>query len=362
MAAKKKKHRKQPGYVFYPMYWCYVLLFIGAIALMMRVLWDNMEDYEGSMPKYVAQEVDQIFLSRDFSTIYDYDDVAICEAEGKQAYIEYMTRLTDGFVMSCREKYSSNPEEKVYQVLFGENKLGTYTLCKSGELTEYGNEKWMLKEIRTNVIESSDYLITVPENSIVYADGQPLDAAFIVESGLNLTDDYLPEGYEFPKWCTYSVARCFRVPEFRVLDSKGREQRALPNSEGRLTVQMNYDDNELRAGVEERIFKVARALSMYTSDDVDRDAIMDYVLPQSKAHTYIRGFDGGWFMPHRDVEFLNMRTDKYMSLDDETFACNVYYDYKVIYRETSELYPTAYTFFFKKDDNGDWMMFDFTTI
>lgn len=362
MATKRKKRAERSGRVFYPLYWSYVLLAVGAIVLMMRVLWDNMGDYEASMPKYVAQDVEKLIQSRDFAAMYDYDDTTEFAAEGRDAYVAYMNDLTEGFDISFKEKYSSNPNEKTYQISFGENKLGTYTLCKSGEKTKYGNELWTLKEIRNSVIQSSDYFITAPEGSTVYADGQALGEESVVESGLELTDDYQPEGYEREKWRTYSTSRCFRVPRFQVIDSAGREQSVLPNEEGRLVAQVNYDDEELKPQVEERVVWSAKMFAMYTSDDRSSSAVLEYVLPDSKVYQYVRGFDGGWFMPHRDVEFLNMRTEHYVKLDENTFCCNVYYDYKVIYRKTTETYPTAYTFYFTKDRNGEWLIFDFSII
>lgn len=360
MAAKRKKHGKKPGYVFYPMYWCMVLLIIGAILLMMRVLWDNMEDYESTMPKYVVQETEKIFTGRDFATIYEYDDLSLCADEGKEAYIAYMERLTDGFEITCREAFSSNPEEKLYQVKFGPNKLGTFTLAKTGEKTEYGYEKWAVKEMKTAVIASTDYYITVPEDSIVFADGHVLDESKIIESGMQFDYSYLPEGYDHIKWCTYGISRCFSIPAFQVMDSAGRMQSFLPNEEGRLTAELNDDTDELRPQMEENVIQAAKYLSMYTSDDCRRDAVLDYVATASKAHQYIRGIDTGWFMPHRDVEFLNMKTDNYLWLDENTFKCDVTYDYKIIYRNAEEIYPTAYTFFYTKIGE-EWLIFDFTS-
>lgn len=359
MAAKSKKRRTKSGIIFYPVYWMLVLLGCAAILMMMRVLWDNMEDYEASMPKYVAEDVEEIFASRDFATMYEYDDVTMFSAEGKDAYIEHLQMLTEGKEITCREAYSANEDEKVYKIMVGGTKLGTYTLGKSGEQTAYGNDLWELKEIKTNVIESSSYMITVPESSKVYADGQLLGDEAIIESGMELTSEYLPEGIERTKWCTYSVERCFSVPAFSVEDSKGRVQAFMPNSEGRLTAQVNYDDAEMREAVEARVIKTARAFSQFTSDDLSDSTMMRYIKEDSKAHKYIRGFDGGWFMPHRGFEYENMRTENYVVCSEDMFYCDVYFDYIIKYKSTTEVYPTTYTFFFEKEGD-EWMMFDFT--
>ena len=359
MAAKRKKRRKASGRIFYPIYLSFVLITIAAILLMMRVLWDNMEDYEASMPKYVAQEVDTIFKYKDFATMYEYDDVSGFEEEGREAYIEYMDILTHGQEITTQEAFSPVSDEKVYKIMVGDTKLGTYTLCKSGEKTPFGNDLWKLKGIQTSVIDRNSYLITAPEGSSVYADGRLLGADEMIESGLELTSEYLPEGIERTKWCTYSVERCFSIPAFKVEDSKGRGQKLMPNENGRLTAQVNFDDDELKEAVEERVIKTARAFSQFTSDDCSTTTVMRYIKEDTNAARYIYGFDGGWFMPHRGFEYENMRTERYVRHDENTFSCNVYFDYISEYRKTTEVYPTAYTFFFEKQGD-EWLLFDFT--
>lgn len=361
MAEKRKRRRKPSGRIFYPVYWSLVVLGIAAIALLMRVLWDNMADYESSMPKYVAREVEKIFTERNFAAMYDHDDTSIFAAEGRDAYVEYMQRLTDGQEIVCREAFSANPDEKAYKITAGGKKIGTYTLRKSGEKTEHGNDLWELKEIRNTVISPTSYLITVPEDASVYADGELLTPDRIIEGGLNLTKDYLPETLEVPKWCTYSVSRCFKVPAYQVLDSKGREMKLMPNQEGRLTAQVNYDDELMKPQAEERVVKIARAFSQFTSDDLSVNTMLEYIQEDTKAERYIRAFDGGWFYPHKSVEYENMRTERYVSYDENTFSCDVYFDYIINYKKTTEVYPTGYTLFLKKQGEK-WLLFDFNTI
>lgn len=361
MANQKKKRRKRSGRIFYPVYWSVVVLGVAAILMMMRTLWDNMADYEASMPKYVAREVEKIFAERDFAAMYEHDDTTVFAAEGKEAYIEYLDRLTQGQEITCREAFSVNPDEKVYKILSGGEKLGTYTLCKSGEKSEGGNDLWTLKEIRTSVITPTGYLITAPESSSVYADGQLLGAESVVESGISMSEGYLPEEIEAETWCTYKVERCFKVPKFSVEDSRGRAQQCLPNEEGRLTASFNYDDDEMKPVVEERVVKIARAFSQFTSDDLSVRAMKEYIKEDTKADRYISAFDGGWFYPHKSVEYENMRTERYVSYDENTFSCDVYFDYIINYKKTTEVYPTGYTLFLNKQ--GDqWLLFDFTTI
>lgn len=354
-----KKGKKRSGRIFYPVYCCCVLIALAAIALVMRMLWASMEDYEASMPKYVAQEIEKIFTSRDFSTIYEYDDVSVCEEEGKDAYVAYMEKLTAGQDIVCREAFSANKEEKVYQVKYGENKLGSFTLCKSGLQSEMGNDLWQLKEIRTEVIQPTTYSITVPETSTVYANKQLLDDGDIVERGLALSDGYLPEGFEAASWCTYSIDRCFGIPDFDVVDAKGRDQMIVPNEQGQLSVMINYDDDEMRHELEEYVFKVAKVFAKFTSDDASTSAIMKFVKEDTNASSYIYGFDGGWFLAHRDVDFEKMRTENYVMYDEDTFSCDVFFDYVIQYKKTTEVYPTGYTFFFEREDDY-WLLFDFS--
>ena len=122
---------------------------------------------------------------------------------------------------------------------------------------------------------------------------------------------------------------------------------------------VNYDDDEMRGEVEEYVMKVAQVYARFTSDDASTSAIMKYVKEDTNASSYIYRFDGGWFLEHRSVDFENMRTENYVMYDEDTFSCNIYFDYIINYKRTTEVYPTGYTFFFEKQ--GDyWLLFDFT--
>ncbi len=359
MAAKQKKRRKPKKRIFYPLYWSIVILCAAVIVLLLRGLWKIMEDYEASMPKYVAQEVEKIFTERDFETLYRHDDLTLCKDEGMEAYISYMERLTAGYDITCQEKFSADSNEKVYQVKYGNHKLAVFTLCKSGEVSKYGNKLWMLKEIRSSVIQPQSYRITVPEDSVVYADGQPLGEDEIVERGIEVSDGYLPDGYEHTLWQTYSVTRCLSYPQFEVKDSRGRMQRIIPGESDSLSVIVNYDD-EMRGEAEEDVAAAAKAFAMFTSGDRTVRQVMEYVGKDSKAAKYIAGFDDSWVIPHKAVEFHNLRTEHYVQYDSNTFSCDVYFDYHIVYRSGTEVYPTGYTFFFTEQD-GKWVIFDFTT-
>ncbi len=362
MAANQNKREKPKKRIFYPVYWLLVMIAAVLIALLMQDIWMIMEDYEASMPKYVAQDAEKIFTSRDFATIYQYDDLSLCQQESKEAYIQYMQRLTAGYEITCQEKFSANADEKVYQVKYGDHKFAVYTLGKSGEKSKHGNDLWMLKSITTSVIAPQEYQIMVPETSTVYADGVRLGSEDIVERDLDLNEEYLPEGYEPTLWQVYSVERCFAMPKFEVSDGDGRAQKIIPGEQGRMTVTVNYDDDKIRSKVEERIFYIAETFAMFTSDDVAGRQARKCTVEGSKALEYIRSFDGGWFTNHRDVEFENMRSERYVQYDDGSFSCDIYFDYIVEYRNgTKQTYPTAYTFFLN-EVSEECLLFDFAMI
>ncbi len=362
MAANQNKHERPKRRIFYPVYFYLVMISAVLIALLMQDVWMIMEDYEASMPKYVAQDAEKIFTSRDFETIYEYDDLSLCQQESKEAYVRYMQDITAGYEITCEEKFSANADEKVYQVKYGNHKLATYTLGKSGQTSKYGNDLWMLKSINTSVIVPQEYQILVPETSTVYADGVRLGSENIVERDLELSQEYLPEGYEPTLWQVYSVERCFSMPKFEVNDSKGRGQKVIPGEQNQMTVTVNYDDEQMREQVEERVFYVAQTFAMFTSDDCPTRQARKCTVENSKARKYINSFDGGWFTNHRNFHFENMSSERYVQYEDGTFSCDIYFDYIIEYKNgVTQTYPTAYTFFFEKVGD-EWMLFDFAMI
>lgn len=361
---RRRKRRKKKGFpVFYTIYFLLIALAVFAVAFGMRYLKGYLAAYERSQPKYKAEEVAQTFLTRDFNTLFFYEDQSLFTDETQQQYVDYMNELTSGMSITYSSAVSGSEDVKKYTVKADSVTVGEFTLKKDGVPDEYGFEGWTLDTMKTTgVLRAETYRITAPEASTVYVDGQALSSDAVVESGLPLLETVeLPDGAQAPAACTYEFTRYFGIERVQVIDQYGVEN-ALTQNGNSYTAAFNYDDERLASDLEERVIEVVRRLSCFMSDDYSRSRLYKDLIEGSNAYVYVKAYDNDWIMSHKDYDFLNMTVDHYVSYSEDCFSVEARYDYKIIYRKADpEIYPTAYRLFFKRVKDV-WYLFDFTLI
>lgn len=360
---RKKKKRKKGFPVFYTVYFTLIVLAVFAVAFGMRYLRGYLAAYENSQPQYEAEKVAQTFLSRDFDTLFNYEDQSLFTDETKQQYVDYMNELTSGMNITYKKTVSGIEGVERYLVKADDVPLGEFTLKKDGQPDEYGFEGWTLDTMKTTgVLRGETYRVTAPTKSTVYVDGQALSDDKIVERDIPIfTVEDLPEGAHVPTNCVYEFTRYFGVKEVRVIDQYG-EENALTKEGSSYTAAFNYDDERMAGELEERVVEVVRRLSCFMTDDYSRTKLYQDLVEGSKAYSYVRRFDTNWIMKHKGYEFSNMQVSNYVSYADDFFSVETRYDYTIIYRKADpETYPTAYRLFFKKVKDK-WYLYDLTLI
>ena len=87
MSRKKKKSIWRS--TFYRVYFALVALALVAIAIGTMWLRNVLRDYESAQPKYVAEDVGQLFKNADYDAIYNYDTSATqFEGGDKALYVD----------------------------------------------------------------------------------------------------------------------------------------------------------------------------------------------------------------------------------------------------------------------------------
>lgn len=358
MAAKKKK--KQRIQLFYPIYLMCLLAAVWVIFVICQEVSDRLRVYETSLPKYVAEDFAQMFLDRDFARVYSYQDPADFAGEDAETYAAYMTRFTEGAELTWGESYSSGEEEKVYAVRMDGKRLFEFTLSKSAQKDVNGNDQWELKEVKTLGVTTATHTVTAPASSTVYVGGEALDKSQIIEEGIAIESEefLLNDSAKSPTMCVYQYETCFGQPEIRVVDELGRENPLTVDENGNAEAQINSDD-ALKAEAEERVIEIVKAFANFTSEDLSQYRMLKLVRKGTNAYAKIEDFDNNWFGKHEGSEFENMVTDNYMAFSEDTFACDIHFDYIIQYEDADDIrYATNYRFYFVERD-GVWYLYDF---
>lgn len=362
MAAKGKKKKKKLR-LFYPIYFLLMTAAVIVVFVICDQVRDNLTAYEASLPKYVAEEVAEMFMERDFEKIYSYQNPADFAGESAHSYATYLSALTQGGELTWGESYSASEDEKTYAVRLNGKRLFEFTLNRLAQKDANGNDQWELGSVRTLGITTVTRTLRAPSASTVYLDGQALDSAQIIERDIALEDkEYLMgDDAKSPTMCVYQYEVCFSEPEIRVVDEKGRENRLTVAADGCMEAVINSDD-ELKEQVEERVIEIVKAFANFTSEDLDQYKMLRLARKGTPAYDKIERFDNDWFGRHDGNAFENMQTDQYMRFSEDTFACSIHFDYIIKYKNADDLrYETNYRFYFVERD-GKWYLYDFKLV
>ena len=357
MAKKHSKNRKKKSIfrsVFYRIYFCVILLCVAALCVGLNFLWKVMADYEATRPVYVAQDAMKLFEQGDYRSIYNLDTaVSILNREDASEYADYMQSYAQGKTVTWQEAFSGNDTEKKYSVRLDGEKFATFTLSTTGQKSKHNFDIWRLTSITTNVLTPVEYSITVPSDSSVTVNGQPLTESDAVETGIvTKSNGMLPEGLASPTMTKYAFTLCLGTPEISVTDAKGNAQQVNGDAQNGYFCDLPTDDS-IRLAFEENIMHVAKKLANYTSEDLSKDRMVEYAAKNSPAMQYIRSFNNEWCPPHTSYDFRDMTTSNYYSYSEDCFSCEVTFQYVIHYKKADDnVYDTKYTLYFTKGKNG----------
>ncbi len=360
---RRKAVKKNRVKLFYPIYLMCVLAAVWGVFIICQEITKELEYYEGTQPKYAAEEAAQLFLQRDFETLYSYQNPEDFAGESAEVYAAYMSEFTRGKELTWNESYSSGENRKNYAVRMDGKRLFEFVMTRTGDADERGNATWELSEVRTLGISTTTRTVTAPAESTVYVDGRALGADNIIEEGIMLEEQefLLDDEAKSPTMCVYEYEICMGNPEVRVVDAKGRENALTVDAAGNVQAARNSDDS-IKAEVEERVIEIVKAFANFTSEDLTQYKMLKFARKGTNAYEKIESFDNNWFGKHDGVAFENMRTDDYMIFSNDTFACDIHFDYIIEYDDADDLtYETNYRFYFVERDDV-WYLYDFKMV
>lgn len=359
--ATSKKRKKKKYYIFYPVYFLLMIAAVGAVFVICDLIREELTAYEASLPKYVAEDVAEMFMEKDFERVYGYQDPAEFAGEDAKTYAEYMTRFTENGELSWGPSYSTNENEMVYAVRLDGKRLFEFTLTNSG--SETAENPWKLTDVRTLGVSTTKHTVKAPSDSTVYVRGKALGADAIIEDGIAVESEefLLDEDAKSPTMCVYEFETCFGEPVVRVLDANGAENPLTVLEDGSFEAAFNSDD-ELKAETEERVIQITKAFANFTSEDLDQYKMLRLVRKGTSGYDKIERFDNEWFGRHDGYDFENLVTDNYMRFSEDTFACDISFDYVIKYADSEDLrYETNYRFYMVERDD-EWYLYDFKMV
>ena len=365
MSSKKKKSIWHS--TFYRVYFALVALALVAIAIGTLWLRGVLRDYESAQPKYVAEEVGQLFKNADYDAIYKVDTSA-AQFEGGDAalYVNHLKQLTAGRNVEWTPAFSANRDERKYNVNLDGERFATFTLVPSGQTTARGNTLWKLGSVTTLVqlqqatpepepeptpepeppAQVYTCRITVPTGYSVTVDGEAVTADNATASEKAMFEaDFLPPGVKNPAMVEYLYDALTPTPQVQVADETGAPMpaEAVEGKELTWSCPMKSDEAYTQQYGKAAI-ALAKQVAKFMNKDAKKRAIERVCAKGSPAEGIFDNLSNTFATPHRGISFKDEAVSEFYVLADDCFTCRVSFDTILKTEKGDAVYPTAYTF------------------
>lgn len=155
---------------------------------------EKLTRYEAAQYTHVADQMAVPFINCDYGSLMQYDTVKSAiktdAFETEEIYLEYLKQLTENKEIAYTQIGSANPDEIRYRVTADEKSFAEFTLKKTGEQEVFelvpmigytvGVDLYEPGEVFINIHNEMVYDCTVPDYAMVYVNGVPLDADYVV--------------------------------------------------------------------------------------------------------------------------------------------------------------------------------------
>ena len=374
--SRKKKKKSIWRSKFYRVY--FVLVGLTLVAIVVGTFWLRgvLADYESAQPKYVAQDVAKLFENADYESIYNYDTSAVqFEGGDKALYLDNLKQLTAGKRVEWDTAFSTNKDERKYNVRLDGERFATFTLVPSGQTSAQGNRLWKLGYITTLValqqatpepepeatpepeVPEVVYTcrITAPAGYTVTVDGEALSADNATTSEKALFEaDFLPPGVTNPTLVEYLYDAATETPQIQVTDDAGAPVpvEAVEGKELTWSCSMKSDEAYSQQYGNAAI-ALAKQVAKFMNKDAKKKAIERVCAKGSPAEEIFDNLSNTFATPHRGISFKDEAVSEFCVLADDCFTCRVSFDTILKTEKGDAVYPTAYTFcVIKEGDNG----------
>lgn len=338
MPYKTKKRKSLFPYV--------VIIFVLLLALLalggLYFLWDSLERYELSTPRYAMQQVEEILKQKDLPALAQLcgvDESRFFDEDQYAAYLEQ--EMGDDWTdLRIAESHTDEPGAVAYQAISDTGRL-TFLLYarKEGGYT-----------IRQPEIPVSSYRIYAPEHAVVLVNGTALTTA-------QAAADYEPpelfrelDAALAPQMLEYRVDGFVTKPTVELRDCTATEYH-VEESGDTFTIT-TYPTEAERAEYAALAEEFSRTYALYVSKDLSFDDVKPYLYPESSIYDTIRTIDRSWYIDHQPPTISDLQVTNIVTYSDDHFTAEVSFTFTVIsdINIQHETYPHYRLAFFRTEE------------
>lgn len=365
----KRKGPRLGGVIFYTLYFMFILVFFLGTYIGLQWLQGWLSDYEAAQPTVKSEQVfTQLFTDPDWGALYEAAGAKNSAYEGKEAYVSYMEEKVGDTALTFMETSAGLSGDKKYNVRLGNEKVATFTLVDKNAMGEASLENigelpdWQLGSVEVFFEREESYLIEMVDGHTAYVNDVALTDEHTIQIATTLAEKYLPEGTTGASINTQQVTGLMSLPTVTVYDETGK-QMEVTYDEATRTFTERTEANTITPEQQETALNAARAYCLWMIEEGNRADIAKYYDSSSQVYKDIIRTTELWMQNHNGYKFANESVTAYALYNDDLFSVRVSLDLEVTRTDgTTRAYPYASSLFFRKDNSGNWKVFDRTNV
>lgn len=362
-APEKNNGPRLGGVIFYTTYFMFILIFFVATFFGLQWLQGWLVDYEAAQPTTRSQEIfEELFSDPDWSALYDTAGIEDTAYEGKEEFVAYMENKVGSTALSFKETSAGLSDDKKYNVLLGNEKVGTFTLTqKDDPQSEITN--WQLADVELFFEREETYYIQTIDGHTVYVNDVALDDSFVIQIATTVgAEKYLPISIKGVSMCTLQISDLMALPTVTICDENGN-QMDVSYDESTRTFTEQTETNTISEEEKATALKAAETHCLYMIERATSADIAKYFDTSSDIYYTITHQGALWVQDHNGYRFLDEEVTEYARYADDLFSVRVSLRLNVTRTDgTTRDFNVDQAMFFEKQTTGKWLVYDMTNV
>ena len=356
-----KKHSKGT-IVFYSIYIAFILIFFILLACLLVPLRDWLIRYEASQPEGKRNEVfSQLFEDPDWEQLYTMAGVQDTTFENKTSYATYMESLVGDQELICLETSAGLSGNKKYIIRLGDQKIASFLLI-NGAKNKTDIPEWELGPVEVFFSSNQSVLVEKLPAQTVYINGVALDDSYTVRIIRTAADKYLPAGLSGYCMEQQLVTGLMTQPQVTVKAPNGQAVPVTYNEQRGVYVVDNPLP-EASAAEKELALNAVQAYAKYMIQKVPLADVTKLFDSSTSTYTAIVTSDNRWMQSYASYNFTPAQYKNYYRYSDTLFSIYIDVTLNVVRHNGSvKEYPLSNTLFFRKNNNGKWLVTEMTIV
>lgn len=345
----------------------YLLYFVGIAACCYGIwfglgwLEDWLIQYQASQPDVKSEQVfAERFADADWAAVYCELGYTDTEFETAEHYARYMEERICGAEVTYYETSAGLSGDHKYVVTAGGEKLATFTLTDKAGAEDVLRD-WQYASSEIFFSREHSVRICTDQDVTVYINGTELGQSYVTKTLHTAAEGYLPEGeHGFRRQWLY-VDGLLMEPEITARDAQGQAVPLLYDPETGMYEQV-FAPMEVSEEERSAVIEAAKVYCRYMIGANESGTLSKYFDRSMDNYSTIL-YGDNWMQDYKSYNFSEAELTGFYRYTDSHFSVRLAMTLNVKRNNgTVKEYPLDSTFFLKRQEEGNWLVYRMTNV